>query len=119
MKNESGSHISRESIPDDMELINYLHDKLSAEEKRKVEEMITDDLLIGDAVEGLQQLGNKDSLNEVNSSLNKMIDKKLAKKKKAFETYWISNVDDFTGNYHFAGSTGRICIDKNAEPLIY
>ena len=82
MKNESGSQILKESIPENMELINYLHDKLSAEEKRKVEEMITDDLLIGDAVEGLQHLGNKDSLNEVNSSLNRMIDKKLAKKKK-------------------------------------
>jgi len=82
MKNESGSKILKESIPENMELINYLHDKLYAEEKRKVEEMITDDLLIGDAVEGLQQLGNKDSLNEVNSSLNRMIDKKLTKKKK-------------------------------------
>lgn len=82
MKNEASKQIVKDAIPENFELIDYLHDKLPAEEKRKVEEMISDDALIGDAVEGLQYMEKKDSLYEINSSLNRMIDKKLATKKK-------------------------------------
>jgi hypothetical protein len=82
MKNEASKQILKDVIPENLELINYLHDKLPAEEKRKVEEMISDDALIGDAVEGLQYMEKKDSLYEINSSLNRMIDKKLATKKR-------------------------------------
>lgn len=82
MKNESKGIKMENSIPENTLLINYLHDKLTTQEKRKVEELISDDLLLGDALEGLQQMNNPEALNEISSSLERMIDKNLTKKKK-------------------------------------
>jgi hypothetical protein len=82
MKNESKDPIVKQSIPENAELINYLDNKLLSGEKRRLEELISDDPFIGDGIEGLQYINSTASISEINSSLNRLIDQKLSKKKK-------------------------------------
>lgn len=69
-------------IPDEKVLISYLNDELNAEEKRALEELINDDPLVGDAVEGLYGLKEKSVLTEINQSLSHIIENQVRKKKK-------------------------------------
>lgn len=82
MKKPIKNKAAEELVPGPEALINYFNDQLSAAEKRKMEEMMTDDPLIGDAVEGLHQLQEINELENINQSLERMIDRKIGKKNK-------------------------------------
>jgi len=69
-------------IPDEKALTRYLNNELNAEEKRMLEELINDDPLVGDAIEGLYGLKEKADLTKINDSLALMIEKQIRKKKK-------------------------------------
>ena len=44
------------TLPDNTVVLEYLNNDLGDEAKRQLEEMLTDDELLGDAMEGLKQL---------------------------------------------------------------
>lgn len=67
--------------PGDDELINYLEDNLSEEEKNALEQKIVDSSFTNDALEGLQGFDNKDKLNQYVHQLNKNLQQQLAAKK--------------------------------------
>lgn len=79
---------------DNQKLVDYLEGRLSAEEKHAVEEMLVDAEFENDALEGLQQAGNKEKLNLVVAQLNKQLqtqlDSRRKKNKKALQIpQWI------------------------------
>ena len=82
MKKAFENNPMNKMIPDQQVLISYLNDELSAEEKRALEEMIIDDPLVGDAVEGLYGLKEKSDITEINQSLSLIIENQVRKKKK-------------------------------------
>ena len=71
---------------DNQKLMDYLSDKLSAEEKHDFEKTLVDSELESDAVDGLHQFKNKkDTLmlaEELNQNLQKQLQKKRAAKEK-------------------------------------
>lgn len=71
---------------DNQKLMDYLSDKLSAEEKHEFEERLIDSELESDAVEGLSQFKNKKDpvafAKELNRNLRKQLQKKKASKAK-------------------------------------
>lgn len=71
---------SDEELKND-ELINYVEDNLSEEEKHELEKKIVDSSFTNDAVEGLQTFSNKADLNQYVQQLNKDLHKQLAAKK--------------------------------------
>lgn len=82
MKDLSNKDKQHSTIPATQDLISYLQDSISKTEKRKMEEMISDDQMVGDAVEGLLTLNNEQDLQLINRSLSNMIDDKLSKKRR-------------------------------------
>jgi hypothetical protein len=68
---------SKAGKPDQQKLLDYLEGKLSEEEKHEVEKMMADSDFMNDAMEGLEQVKDKQKiagiLLELNSSLNKKI----------------------------------------------
>ena len=85
MKKAFENNPMNKMIPDQKVLISYLNDELSAEEKRALEEMIIDDPLVGDAVEGLYGLKEKSDITEINQSLSLIIENQVRKKKKTYQ----------------------------------
>ena len=71
--------------PKDDELINYIADNLSEEEKYELEKKIVDSSFVNDAVEGLQKFDQKESLNQYVQQLNKNLHQQLAIKKQRKE----------------------------------
>ncbi len=67
---------------DNQKLVDYLEGRLSAEEKHAVEEMLVDADFESDAIEGLQQAGNKEKLNLVVAQLNKQLQTQLDSRRK-------------------------------------
>jgi|SRR5665647_1082948 len=71
---------------DNQKLMDYLSDKLSAEEKHEVEKTLVDSELMNDAVEGLEKFKDKIELNsfveQLNNNLKKQIENKKTKKQK-------------------------------------
>jgi anti-sigma factor RsiW len=71
---------------DNQKLMDYLSDKLSAEERHEVEQALVDSDLMNDALEGLQKFKNKKEIGsfveELNANLKKQIDKKKSKNEK-------------------------------------
>ncbi len=69
---------------DNQKLMDYLSDKLSAEDKHEFEKALIDSDLMNDAVEGLQKFKDKKELNtfveQLNNNLKKQIEKKKTKK---------------------------------------
>ena len=69
------------------ELMNYVKNKSSPEEQRKVEENITDSLFVSDAVEGLQNFSSTEKMNtyiqQINGDLHKRLHKKRYSRKKS------------------------------------
>jgi hypothetical protein len=66
---------------DNQKLMDYLSDKLSAEEKIKMEKLIAEPGFLKDAVQGLQQFKNKNNLSGFVEQLNADLHKQLEKKK--------------------------------------
>ncbi|MDQ6757200.1 MAG: hypothetical protein M3004_09720 [Bacteroidota bacterium] len=71
---------------DNQKLMDYLSDKLSAEEKHDVEKLMTESDFINDAVEGLEEVSDKKDLSlfveQLNSDLHKQLNKKKKRKQK-------------------------------------
>ena len=71
---------------DNQKLMDYLSDKLSAEEKHTIEKAMVDSELMNDAVEGLTGFKNKKDVSslveQLNANLRNQLEKKKAKKQK-------------------------------------
>jgi hypothetical protein len=63
------------------ELMNYLEDNLSAEDKHAFEEKMADSSFVNDAIEGLKKFKNKQQLKDSVDHLNKLLEKQTASKK--------------------------------------
>ncbi len=66
---------------DNQKLMDYLSDKLSAEEKHNLEKAMIDSDMINDAVEGLNSFKNKKDVSALAEQLNVNLKKQLEKKK--------------------------------------
>ena len=63
----------------------YLQDKLSAEKKHEVEKKLLENEFAGDAMEGLQNIKDKQHLSHTVEMLNRDLKNKLVKKKQRRE----------------------------------
>ena len=70
------------SIPDNSVVLEYLNNDLGVEAKRQLEEMIAEDELLGDAMEGLKQLKDGHEAATISNQLNKMIQEKIRKRRR-------------------------------------
>ena len=66
-------------------LLDYLNKKLSAPEAHEVERQMADDAFMNDAVEGLEDIKNKNDLTRYIEQLNHGLKKQLEKKNKRKE----------------------------------
>ena len=66
---------------DNQKLMDYLSDKLSAEDKHAVEEEMIDSDFINDAVEGLGSFDKQSDIDQFARQLNETLKKKLETKK--------------------------------------
>ena len=66
---------------DNQKLMDYLSNKLSAEEKHEFEKILVDSDLASDAIEGLDQFKNKKDPVAFAEQLNRNLQKQLEKKK--------------------------------------
>jgi hypothetical protein len=62
------------------ELMNYLEDNLSAEDKHAFEEKMADSQFVNDAIHGLKKFKNKQQLKDTLHHLNKLLEKQTASK---------------------------------------
>ncbi|MBA2250650.1 MAG: hypothetical protein H0W12_10735 [Chitinophagaceae bacterium] len=70
---------------DNQKLMDYLSDKLSAEERHEVEKQMVDSEMMSDAVEGLKNMEKKDLsilVDDLNKNLKKQLEKKNRRKQK-------------------------------------
>ena len=71
---------------DNQKLMDYLSDKLSADEKHDFEKTLIDSEMMNDAVEGLEKFKNKKDVSafveQLNTNLKKQLEKKKSKKEK-------------------------------------
>lgn len=70
-----------EEQPAGDELLNYLTNNLSDDEKHEFEMKTIDSVFVNDALEGLNNLENKERLNQYVSQLNKNLQQQLATKR--------------------------------------
>ena len=70
------------SVPDNTVVLEYLNNDLSDAAKRQLEEMLTEDELLGDAMEGLKQLKDGHEAAAISSQLNRMIKDKIRKRRR-------------------------------------
>jgi anti-sigma factor RsiW len=66
---------------DNQQLMDYLSGNLSGEPLHEVERSMADNAFLNDAVEGLQDIGNKKNLQAYVEELNAALHKSVAKKK--------------------------------------
>jgi hypothetical protein len=66
---------------DNQQLMDYLSGNLSGEPLHELERSMADNAFLNDAVEGLQQLGNRKNLQAYVDELNANLQKSMAKKK--------------------------------------
>lgn len=69
----------------DDELLKYLQDSLSKDDQHKIEKQMAGSAFINDAVEGLQNIHNKKSIEQYVEDLNKQLHKQVAAKKQRKE----------------------------------
>ena len=74
------SHLSTDI--DQETLLLYLQNKLSDEKRHEIEKILLESNFEDDAVEGLQQVKDKEQINYMVEALNRDLKKKLQKKKK-------------------------------------
>jgi hypothetical protein len=77
------SHLSTEV--DQATLLLYLQGKLSEEKKHEVEKILMENEFAGDALEGLQEIQDKEQIGYMVEMLNRDLKKKTAKKKQRRE----------------------------------
>jgi anti-sigma factor RsiW len=65
---------------DNQQLMDYLSGNLSGEPLHEVERSMADNAFLNDAVEGLQQMGNRKNLQAYVDELNASLQKNMAKK---------------------------------------
>jgi hypothetical protein len=82
MKNKVPPEILQQEIPKNSVLMKYISNAMNEPQKRELEEWFSEDIMLGDAIEGLKQIENADELNKINDSLSAIIDKKIRKKKR-------------------------------------
>ena len=70
---------------DNQRLMDYLMNQLSKTESHDVEKTMAEDPFLDDAIEGLQQIGNKKSVQDYVEQLNSDLKKQTAKNKKRKE----------------------------------
>ena len=68
-------------------LLKYLEGKLSAEQRHEVEKKMMNTNFNDDAMEGLQEIKNKEKISSLVEQLNHDLHKKLEKKKKKREKF--------------------------------
>jgi hypothetical protein len=73
---------TNKSVPDNSVVLEYLNNDLGDDAKRQLEEMLTEDELLGDAMEGLKQLKDGNEAAAISSQLNRMINEKIRKRRK-------------------------------------
>jgi hypothetical protein len=73
---------TNKSVPDNSVVLEYLNNDLGDDAKRQLEEMLTEDELLGDAMEGLKQLKDGHEANIISNQLNRMINEKIRKRRK-------------------------------------
>ncbi|HVM88636.1 MAG TPA: hypothetical protein VMT76_10655 [Puia sp.] len=66
---------------DNQKLIDYINGNLSAEEKHEVEKWMADNQIANDAIEGLQNIREKNNLSLYVEELNKKLQEQLQNKK--------------------------------------
>jgi hypothetical protein len=64
------------------ELLRYVQGGLSGEDQHKVERQIADSEFVSDAMDGLQQVRDKKSIDQYVEELNRQLHKQVAAKKK-------------------------------------
>jgi len=74
--------LPNKSVPDNTIVLEYLNNDLGDDAKRQLEEMLTEDELLGDAMEGLKQLKDGNEAAAISSQLNRMINEKIRKRRK-------------------------------------
>lgn len=77
------SHLSSEV--DQETLLLYLQDKLSDEKRHELEKQLLDNEFASDALEGLQQINDKQQISYMVDMLNRDLKKKTAKRKQRRE----------------------------------
>lgn len=83
------SHLSTEI--DQETLLLYLQDKLTAEKKHEVEKKLLENEFAEDAVDGLQEIKDKQQITYMVEMLNRDLKKKLQKKKQRRERMQIKD----------------------------
>lgn len=76
---------------DDKKLMDYLNEQLSKQESHDLEALMADDPFVNDAVEGLAEFSDKQSLDVYVDQLNRDLHKQLEKKKKRREKRKLPN----------------------------
>jgi hypothetical protein len=66
---------------DNQQLMDYLSGNLSGENLHELERSMADNVFLNDAVEGLQQIGNKQHVQAYVDELNTALQKSMAKRK--------------------------------------
>lgn len=69
--------------PDDELLLKYINDQLTGEERHELEKRLLNDSFENDAVEGLQEIDQKEKIELIVDALNRDLKKRMAKKAKA------------------------------------
>ena len=81
----NNQHTNNAKVEEPQSLIgDYLNNNLSEEERYRLEESMMEDSFEADALEGLQQLENKQELNTIQQNLSRYIHKKTKARKGRF-----------------------------------
>src|SRR3954468_19913594 len=79
---------------DNQKLMDYLSGKLSAAEKHEVEKQMSENELVNDAVEGLQQFKDQKKLDAYVDQLQKQLNTYIANKKERRKKKWFGTQYD-------------------------
>ncbi len=82
MNNDLLNILSNLKQVDNQKLVDYLEGKLSPEEKHEVEQMLVDADFENDALEGLEQLKNKGTLDATVARMNKELEAQLKNRRR-------------------------------------
>ncbi|MCZ2222636.1 MAG: hypothetical protein LC122_03290 [Chitinophagales bacterium] len=74
-------NILSQNIPNDDDLMNYINNNLSSEKRHAIEMQMAENDFINDAVEGLEQFGNKQNIQNYVSEINHQLKKQTNKKR--------------------------------------
>src|SRR5579863_745268 len=82
-------NLSEQGVVTEEALVAYLHDKLSREEKQELEKLLEQDAFAREALDGLQQSGNKSTVTSSLSYLRKKVRERTGlKEKRNLQIHW-------------------------------